>query len=127
VAHFLRKYGQETTKKVERVTPAAIERLKRYPWPGNVRELQNAIERAVVLSRGAALDIADFDFLAPSVTRLPEEGGTLREREKAYVRQVLSDNDWNITRSAAILGINRVTLHKKIKRYGFARNRPDAE
>jgi two-component system response regulator HydG len=126
VEHFLRKYGQETTKKVERVTPRAVERLMQYVWPGNVRELQNAIERAVVLSRGNTLDVGDFAFLTPSALNLPQETGTLKEREKAYVYQVLCDNDWNITRSAAILGINRVTLHKKIKRYGFERQRADA-
>ncbi len=121
VEHFLRKYGQETTKQVEQVTPAAIERLMQYDWPGNVRELQNAIERAVVLSRGATLHQADFAFLTPPAVSLPQQTGTLRQREKRYVYEVLCDNAWNITRSAAVLGINRVTLHKKIKRYGFER------
>jgi two-component system response regulator HydG len=126
VDHFLRKYGQETTKKVERVTSEAVQRLLRYDWPGNVRELQNAIERAVVLSRGPILDTDDFSFLAPTAARLPCESGTLQEREITYIQQVLRENDWNITRSAALLGINRVTLHKKIKRYGIERRRPDA-
>jgi DNA-binding NtrC family response regulator len=121
VEHFLRKYGQETTKQVEQVTPAAIERLMQYDRPGNVRELQNAIERAVVLSRGATLHQADFAFLTPPAVSLPQQTGTLRQREKRYVYEVLCDNAWNITRSAAVLGINRVTLHKKIKRYGFER------
>jgi DNA-binding NtrC family response regulator len=121
VEHFLRKYGQETTKQVEQVTPAAIERLTQYDWPGNVRELQNAIERAVVLSRGATLHQVDFAFLTPPAVSLPQQTGTLRQREKRYVYEVLCDNAWNITRSAAVLGINRVTLHKKIKRYGFER------
>lgn len=121
VEHFLQKYGQETTKKVERVTPEAVERLMQYDWPGNVRELQNAIERAVVLSRGATLRLADFAFLTPSAVSLPQQTGTLRQREERYIYAVLCDNAWNITRSATVLGINRVTLHKKIKRYGFER------
>jgi DNA-binding NtrC family response regulator len=125
VNHFLRKYGQETTKKVERVTSEAVARLQRYDWPGNVRELQNAIERAVVLSRGPILDKDDFSFLTPTDGHLAEECGTLQEREKVYIRQVLRKNDWNITRSAEVLGINRVTLHKKIKRYGFERRWSD--
>jgi two-component system response regulator HydG len=126
VDHFLRKYGQETTKKVERVTPQAVQRLMRYDWPGNVRELQNAIERAVVLSRGPILDKDAFSFLNPASAGSPQKFGTLREREKVYVEEVLRENDWNITRSAAVLGINRVTLHKKIKRYGFERRPSDA-
>jgi DNA-binding NtrC family response regulator len=125
VDHFLRKYGQETTKKVERVTSEALESLLRYNWPGNVRELQNAIERAVVLSRGPSLDKDDFSFLIPTTGRQLRESGTLQEREKAYIQQVLRENDWNITRSAAVLGINRVTLHKKIKRFGFERRGAD--
>ena len=119
VDHFLRKYGQETTKKVERVTPQAVQRLMRYDWPGNVRELQNAIERAVVLSRGPILDKDAFSFLNAAGEGPPRESGTLQKREKAYIRQVLRENDWNITRSAAVLGINRVTVWNRMKKYNI--------
>src|SRR5207244_3708099 len=50
--HFLQKYAAENGRTVERLTPATLERLVRYPWPGNVRELENVIERAVVLCSG---------------------------------------------------------------------------
>ena len=116
--HFLKKFCHETTKRVDRLLPAALKILENHDWPGNVRELENAIERAVVLSRSRALGDADFTFLRPgSSAALP--GPALREMEKYHIRNVLEQNDWNITRAAEALEINRVTLHKKIKRYGL--------
>jgi len=118
--HFLNKYSRETTKHVDRITPEAEGFLKRYDWPGNVRELENAIERAVVLSKKRTLGVENFSCLnAPTA---PQNGArTLKEREKEYVQEILMENDWNVTRSAQILGINRVTLHKMIKRYRLQR------
>jgi len=118
--HFLNKYSRETTKHVDRITPEAEGFLKRYDWPGNVRELENALERAVVLSKKRTLGIEDFSFLNASAA--PRHGArTLKEREKEYIQEILMENDWNVTRSAQILGINRVTLHKMIKRYRLQR------
>jgi len=65
IQHFLEKYSQETTKRVDHVSVQAIKLLKQYDWPGNVRELENAIERAVVLSKSRTLEIKDFSFLQP--------------------------------------------------------------
>jgi two-component system response regulator HydG len=116
--HFLEKYSQETTKQVDRVKPEVKKLLESYDWPGNVRELENAVERAVVLSKSRTLGIGDFSFLQ----RLPTEGPgtkTLREMEIAYMVKILNESNWNITKAAGVLGINRVTLHKKIKRYGL--------
>ncbi|MDY6880493.1 MAG: sigma-54 dependent transcriptional regulator [Desulfatiglans sp.] len=120
VKHFLNKYSHETTKQVDHVVPEALEFLKGYEWPGNIRELENAIERAVVLSKSRTLRVEDFSFL--QLPSLKVNGSqTLREREKDYVTQVLNEHDWNITHSAKVLGINRVTLHKMIKRYDLER------
>ena len=120
VQHFLEKYSHETTKKVDHVSRDAIELLKTYDWPGNVRELENAIERAVVLSKSRTLGKEDFSFLRPS--SLPSEGGrSLREIEKGHIELVLKDCDWNVTKASKILDINRVTLHKMIKRYNLKR------
>jgi DNA-binding NtrC family response regulator len=115
VQHFLNKYSHQTTKRVDHVTPEALALLRSYPWPGNVRELENAIERAVVLSRSRTLKGCDFDFLQPPCERR-EAPRTLLEVEREYVRETLASQDWNITQSAKILGINRVTLHKMINR-----------
>jgi len=115
VGHFMGKYSHETTKNVDRIKPAAITLLKSYDWPGNVRELENAIERAVVLSKSRTLDAGDFSFLQPARAAAPT-GQTLKALQKEYILRILDEQDWQITRSAEILGINRVTLHKIIKR-----------
>jgi len=121
IEHFLEKHSQETTKRVDHITRDTIKRLTAYEWPGNVRELENAIERAVVLSRSRTLDLQDFSFLqtSPSMPSMPL---SLLEMEKHHIQQVLNECGWNITRAAKILDINRVTLHKKIKRFELQRN-----
>jgi two-component system response regulator HydG len=120
VEHFLKKYCQETTKYVDHVTHDAMELLKRYDWPGNVRELENAIERAVVLSKSRTLNVEDLSFIQPSDKPFSRTL-SLREMEKSYIQQVLEENNWNVTQSAKILEINRVTLHKMMKRYHLER------
>ncbi len=117
--HFLRKYSCETTKQVDGISPAGMALLNQYNWPGNVRELENAIERAVVLARSPILEAADFSFIQPDNYNNSFSRGTLREVEQSHIRQVLSQCNHNITRAAKLLGINRSTLHKKIKRYGL--------
>lgn len=115
VEHFMEKYSHETTKTVDKIKPDAITLLKSYDWPGNVRELENAIERAVVLSKSRTLNAGDFSFLQPARGAAPS-GQTLKAVQKEYILRILDEQGWQITRSAEILGINRVTLHKIIKR-----------
>ena len=103
---------------MDHVSADARRHLMQYDWPGNVRELENAIERAVVLSRRRTLDASDFAFLMPPETSAPGRR-TLLELEKDHILKTLAEFNWNVTRSAEALGINRVTLHKKIKRYGL--------
>jgi transcriptional regulator with PAS, ATPase and Fis domain len=121
--HFLSKYSHETTRQVDHISRDALNMLKTYCWPGNVRELENAMERAVVLSRGRSLGVDDFAFLSTGPAGLPGPArtGTLLEMERNFIQQVLEDCRWNITRAAAVLDINRVTLHKKIKRFNLSR------
>lgn len=120
IQHFLNKYSHETTKQVDHLRRHAIELLKAYDWPGNVRELENAIERAVVLSRSRTLGIDDFSFLTPPTSRLSGPR-SLKEMEKDHIEEILEECDWNVTGAAKILEINRVTLHKMIKRYDLQR------
>jgi DNA-binding NtrC family response regulator len=115
VDHFMAKYSHETTKHVDRIKPDAISLLTSYDWPGNVRELQNVVERAVVLSKSRGLDARDFSFLKPAHAALSAPR-TLKAVQESHILTVLDEQDWQITRSAEILGINRVTLHKIIKR-----------
>jgi DNA-binding NtrC family response regulator len=120
VQHFLQKYSHETVKRVDHVSRDTMELLKSYDWPGNVRELENAVERAVVLSKSRTLGKEDFAFLRTAPSPIPKSQ-SLREMEKVYVQQILEDCDWNITRASKILDINRVTLHKMIKRLNLKR------
>ena len=120
VDHFLDKYSHETTKRVDHTTADATRLLKEYDWPGNVRELENAIERAVVLSKSRTLGSQDFAFLDTShpPTSKPR---SLREMERNYIQETLDNCDWNVTKASKILDINRVTLHKMIKRFHLKR------
>ena len=120
VRHFVEKYSHETQKKVDHVKRDAIKLLETYDWPGNVRELENAVERAVVLSKSRTLGKEDFSFLHPSSVR-PAKPRSLREIEKENIEFVLNDCNWNVTNAAKILDVNRVSLHKMIKRYGLKR------
>ncbi len=119
-SHFLKKYSEETNKPVDRINRDALSLLCSYDWPGNVRELENAIERAVVLSKTSTLISDDFSYLK-AAEHPPSQDVSLRENEKAYIQRVLEESGWNITKAAVILDINRVTLHKKIKRYKLIR------
>jgi two-component system response regulator HydG len=120
VDHALQKYSRETVKKVDHIEKAALELLMRYDWPGNVRELENVIERAVVLARSRTLKAEDFSFVRSHPQ--PASGlRTLREQERYHIEKILAESDWNVTHAARILDINRVTLHKMIKRYRLQR------
>jgi len=91
-----------------------------YHWPGNVRELENAVERAVVLSKSRTLTLNDFGFLKTTSPYSPAAKGlTLRDMEKRYIENALQDNQWNISRSAEVLGVSRATLHRMIKRFNM--------
>ncbi|MBW1979682.1 MAG: sigma-54-dependent Fis family transcriptional regulator [Deltaproteobacteria bacterium] len=120
--HFLERYSHETNKHIDTISREAMAILKRYDWPGNVRELENAIERAVVICKKRVLGAEEFSFLIPAKPTT-ERTYSLKESEIAHLRSVLEDFGWNITRAAEALQINRVTLHKKIKRYGLRQER----
>ena len=121
IQHFLEKYSHETTKRVDHITRNTIKRLIAYEWPGNVRELENAIERAVVLSKSRTLDVQDFSFLQASPA-MPSKPMSLRQMEKHHIQRILEECGWNVTKAAKMLDINRVTLHKKIKRFEMQKN-----
>ena len=114
--HFLQRFSQETNKPIDKISRAAMDELMLYDWPGNVRELENAVERAVVVAKERQILPEHLPILCYEPLRAPKNN-TLMEVEKAHIRQILSDNGWNIARSAKILGIDRSTLYSKIKRY----------
>lgn len=116
VEHFLNRFAQETNKPIERISRAAMDEIMIYDWPGNVRELENAIERAVVVCKGSKIMPEDLPIFCAAESVRPDTN-SLVEIEKTHITQVLNANDWNISRSAKILEIDRSTLYNKIKRY----------
>lgn len=130
--YFLAKICEETGKRVDNFSQEAIDILQRYSLPGNVRELQNIIERAVLLGKGDTIRSADFpkDVCSrPGTTTVnthreaPQSGFTLKEAlegpERQIILDVLNGNNWNRNETAEVLGINRTTLYKKMKRLGL--------
>jgi DNA-binding NtrC family response regulator len=122
LAHYLlKKYGLSMTKQFEGFTPRAVDRMVRYHWPGNVRELRNVIERAMVVAHGPMIDEGDLSFpsAADEKAAAPAKGQgvSLRELERLHIAKTLDDLDWNISRAAEALEIDRVTLYNKIKKY----------
>jgi two-component system response regulator HydG len=107
-------------KKITRVSPAAMAVLQQQSWPGNIRELENAVERAMVVAQEPELREADFTLKARNGTAQPE-GRSLDEVEKGHILHVLEECGGNQTRAAEVLGIDRVTLHHKLKKYGWSR------
>lgn len=120
VDHFVRKFSLQMNKKITRVQPSAMYQLQQYPWPGNVRELENAVERAMVVAQEPELRDQDF-ILKPRNGNMPE-GKKLDEIEKAHILRVLDECGGNQTRAAEILDIDRVTLHNKLKKYGWTKS-----
>jgi transcriptional regulator of acetoin/glycerol metabolism len=92
--------------------------LVRYNWPGNVRELENAIERAMVVGKPPAIRPEDLPFRLSEKNNIPHSG-SLSAIEKTHIQAILEQNNWNISRSAEILEIDRVTLYNKIHKYGL--------
>mgnify|MGYP006276311503 CR=1 FL=1 len=116
--HFLKKFSGELGKTAENLTNEALKILKGYDWPGNVRELKNVMERAVVLCRSNTVREEDLTFLSREKTGRAT-GGSLREAEAEHILKILRENNWNISKSAEILGIDRGTLSRKIKTYNL--------
>ena len=106
------------------ISEGGLKLLMDYNWPGNVRELENAVERALVTSRGQVLTEEDFSFLATNGAAkawTAPAGMTLQEMEKLLIAATLERTDGNIKESASVLGIDRSTLYEKIKRYEIPR------
>ena len=119
--HFLQRFIQETNKSIDKINREAMDELMLYDWPGNVRELENAIERAVVVGKDRQIMPEDLPILCHEPLHSPRNN-SLKEVEKTHIRQILTDNDWNIARCAKTLGIDRSTLYSKIKRYEIRKN-----
>ncbi len=120
--HFLMKFARETNKHIERISREAMDLMMLYDWPGNVRELQNAIERAVVIGQGKVIQAKDLPIFLQGQRIVSAEKKSLQAVEKEHIEKILRETNWNITMSARILGIDRSTLYKKIKRYNIQKS-----
>jgi two-component system response regulator AtoC len=123
VDHFLVQFRAEMQKPLEGISSEAREVLMAYHWPGNVRELRNILERGAVMAKGPIITPADLEM--PAQERLAGEtsfaasGDSLRDMERKHIVAALKQHAWNITHTARALGIDRVTLYNKIKRYNL--------
>jgi DNA-binding NtrC family response regulator len=132
-ARFSTKFGKELTD----INPATWELLKGFPWPGNIRQLENVIQHAVLVSSGPQLLPEHLPQIlqqtaGPRGSEVLPLSRSLSDRrqaaESSIIRKVLADTNNNRTRAAAALGISRVALYKKLKKYGWSEKRrsPDA-
>ena len=122
--YFLKKYNQKRGKNLTGISPRAMKALSEYSWPGNVRELENAIERAVVLAKGNAIDSSDLSYYGLGVEALLEPASGSQKRltdvEKEHILRTLEDTGWRRSQAAKLLGIDRKTLRSKMKKYGIS-------
>ncbi len=118
VKHFVSKFSLQMNKRINRVSPEAMNLLQQQTWVGNVRELENAIERAMVVAQEPEIREQDFVFKSNPASGPPQ---SLDEMERSHILRVLESCSFNQTRAAEILDIDRVTLHHKLKKYGWSR------
>jgi two-component system NtrC family response regulator len=128
--HFLRQYSEENQRQVECFSSAAMDALSDYHWPGNVRELENAIERAVVLCRGDAIEVDELPqplrgeaSSAQVMTTFPAEGvdfrGSVAEFQEHLIREALNRSGGVQRRAAGLLKLSPTTLNEMIHRLGI--------
>ena len=118
--YFLKKFVCSMNRRIKGIVPASIDLLVNYDWPGNVRELQNAMERAVLVCKTSEIQPSDLPV------RVSDGGSTcvtksLADVEQQHIKRILEESGWNVYRASRLLGIDRVTLYNKIKKYGFKR------
>jgi DNA-binding NtrC family response regulator len=121
---FLKKYATRMKKPVTEISEEVISLLVNYDFPGNVRELENIIERGVALANGTSIELAHLpeDLKELNIRTFRKKEGkipSLEEQEMAYIRWVLNEVAGNKTLAAQILGIDRVSLWRKLKKYGM--------
>lgn len=120
--HFLNKFCSAMNRRKDEISAEVMDILMKYNWPGNVRELENAIERAVVISKSNKITVDDLPFQIHQFEREYDRSDrSISAMEKKHIAVVLREHNWNITRSAEALKIDRVTLYNKINKYGLQR------
>jgi len=125
-AHFLEKFRHKAKREIESISPEALVLMSEYDWPGNVRELENAIERAVALSRDAVI----MPYALPEAVReshTESESCSLRENEKKLILKALAATNGEIKKAAQLLEISRPTLYSKMEKHKIKTNHRGTE
>ncbi len=126
--YFLEQFASAYGRRKKELAPDALEVLQSYPWPGNVRELKNMIERLVIM---APQDRIQKRHLPPELSRgrgrAPAMAATLEEArtnsDRQFIQRKLEENQWNVTRTAAAIGVERSHLHRKMRALGISPQR----
>jgi two-component system nitrogen regulation response regulator NtrX len=130
VKHFADLFRSDNNRRPQRFTPAALDYLQKARWKGNVRELKNTVERLIIMTPGDAIDVDDLRDIvrieqkAPASDNERERPGTLREfkesAERTFLVGKLRENNWNISKTAEVIGTPRSNLYKKLEQYGIS-------
>ena len=129
VRHFADLFSRDNNRRPQRFTPAALEFMQKARWKGNVRELKNTVERLIIMTPGETIDVDDLreivrvESKGSSPDNEKERPGTLREfkesAERAFLVGKLRENNWNISKTAEVIGTPRSNLYKKLEQYGI--------
>ncbi|HEX7926463.1 MAG TPA: helix-turn-helix domain-containing protein, partial [bacterium] len=139
VEHFLEHFSRSHGEKLKRISSKALEALQRYEWPGNIRELRNMVERLMIMSTGQEIQLEDLPQTilnasggakSAGVAAGGSGGGPLNPLEfgdnykdakdafeRAFLKAQLERNQWNVSKTAELIRLERSNLHKKIKQY----------
>ncbi|MBW2669418.1 MAG: sigma-54-dependent Fis family transcriptional regulator [Deltaproteobacteria bacterium] len=122
--HFLAQKNKAMNKDIQNIPKESMELLCQYCWPGNIRELENVIERAVVLANGPDITVSELpeyicNLSIETYRRNDSDLPTLEDQEKNYIKWVLGKCEGNKTKAARIMSIDRVSLWRKMKRFGM--------
>ena len=131
VEHFRRDFLERSGLRRKRFAPEAVEALQGYHWPGNVRELKNMVERLLIMTRGEEIAAEDVRGALKPAAKEQETrffgGNDFRqakeEFEREFLARKLAETDWNVTRTAELIGMERSHLHRKIKTYGIGKGK----
>jgi two-component system nitrogen regulation response regulator NtrX len=129
IDHFIAEYSRKMGVKKKRLDPQALNILSSYNWPGNVRELKNIVERTVIMTPGPEITVRDLppaiisEVSGESTEQKPYHAASLKEArdvfEKEYLTRKLRENGGNVSKTAEAIGLERSSLHRKIKSYGI--------
>jgi two-component system nitrogen regulation response regulator NtrX len=129
VRHFADLFSRDNNRRPQRFTQAALDHMQKARWKGNVRELKNTVERLIIMTPGEVIDVDDLRDIVRIESKAPvsdnekERPGTLREfkesAERTFLVGKLRENNWNISKTAEVIGTPRSNLYKKLEQYGI--------